>query len=78
MSSSPPRRVVVVNLHGGFPSCYVDMIFEHLPAFRALRQRAQVHTRVYPTSPIAACSLHDLLMDAPLGSMTDACWHRRE
>lgn len=69
------RRVIVINLHGGFPSCYVDIIFRYLDSFRRIREVAQVYTRVYPTNPIAACSLHDLIMDAPLGSMTDACWH---
>ena len=69
-------KLVVVNLHGGFPSCFVEAAFEHLDAFKALAARnALVYTRAYATSGCAPAALHDVLMDAPLGSMTDAPWH---
>lgn len=68
-------QTVVLNFHGGFPSCYIEAAFEHLPSFRKIRDRSHLHTRVYPTSSSATCTLHDMVMDAPLSSMTDACWH---
>ena len=75
MTSNPKRRIVVVNIHGGFPSSFVDAALDHLPTFARIRDVATTYTRTYPTSPTAAASLHDLLMDAPPNSMTDACWH---
>ena len=75
---SPPRsnHVVVVNVHGGFPSSHVSAAIEHLETVRTMRAAgARVCTRVYPTSSCAAGALHDWLMDAPAYTMTDDCWH---
>lgn len=76
--TSPPRsnHVVVVNVHGGFPSCYVTAAIDHLEVVRTMRTAgARVCTRVYPTSACAAATLHDWLMDAPAYAMTDECWY---
>lgn len=75
-SSSSSNHVVLINFHGGFPPCYESAAREHLETFRVLADRGCAsHTRVYPTNACAGAALHDLLMDAPLHTMTDACWH---
>ena len=68
-------KLLIINFHGGFPSCYIEAAFERLPAFKKLADVSQLHTRAYATNSIAACSLHDMIMDAPLCTMIDSCWH---
>jgi len=72
------RHVVVLNLHGGFPSAFVPA----LGALRFVRRLLEaprddyaIADGVCPSNAVAASSLYDLLIDAPLGTMTDSCWH---
>ena len=68
-------KLLIINFHGGFPSCYIEAAFERLPAFKKIASVSQLHTRAYATNSIASCSLHDMIMDAPLCTMIDSCWH---
>jgi len=68
-------NVIVINIHGGFPSCMIKKAFTQLPAFSELYSKSDLYTRVYPTNSSAGPSLHDIIMDAPLGSMVDSVWH---
>ena len=68
-------EVVVINVHGGFPSAMVDRSLEELPGFARLARLSDVHDRVYPTNACAGPSLHDTFMDAPMGAMADSVWH---
>ena len=68
-------EVVVVNIHGGFPSAMVDKALCELPGFSRLASLAEVNDRVYPTNACAGPTLHDTFMDAPMASMTDSVWH---
>ena len=68
-------EVVVVNVHGGFPSAMVSRALCELKGFRELREIAAVHERVYPTNACAGPAFHDTFMDAPLGTMSDSVWH---
>lgn len=68
-------HVLVINFHGGFPSCMIKKAFKQLPHLSALAQISDLHSRVYPSNASAGPSLHDIIMDAPLASMTDSVWH---
>ena len=46
-----------------------------LDAFARLSKCGRTYDRVYPTNACAGPSLHDTIMDAPLGSMADSVWH---
>lgn len=67
--------VIVLNVHGGFPSAMVSRSLRELPGFAALDAISEVHERVYPTNACAGPALHDTIMDAPMGTMTDSVWH---
>lgn len=67
--------VVVINVHGGFPSAMVSRSLRELPGFASLDAISEVHERVYPTNACAGPALHDTIMDAPIGTMTDSVWH---
>lgn len=68
-------NVLVLNIHGGFPSCMIKQAFRQLPNLASLAQKSDFYNRAYPTNVCAASSLHDIIMDAPLGSMIDTVWH---
>ena len=75
-STSKSNHIVLLNFHGGFPSCFMAAALEHLECFRTLSaQGCDVYDRVYTSNVCAAGALHDLLMDSPVHSMVDACWH---
>lgn len=67
--------VILLNIHGGFPSAMTKRAMVELDAFRDLASGAEVYERAYPTNACAGPALHDIVMDAPLSSMTDSCWH---
>ena len=68
-------EVVVVNIHGGFPSAMVDKALHELRGFARLARVSEVNDRVYPTNACAGPTLHDTIMDAPMGTMADSVWH---
>ena len=65
------KSVLVINIHGGFPSCMIKKAFEQLPSLHELFTQSEVYSSCYPTNMCKASSLHDIIMDAPLASMTD-------
>ena len=67
--------VVLLNVHGGFPSSMIRRAVLELPNLKSLTEHASFHDRVYPTNACAGPALHDTIMDAPLGSMVDGVWH---
>lgn len=67
--------VVIINVHGGFPSSMIARSFAELKGFRRLAELADVHDRVYPTNACAGPALHDTIVDAPISTMTDSVWH---
>ena len=67
--------VLIINVHGGFPSSMIQKAFQQLPNLRDLSAHSDLHTRAYVTNIVEEASLHDLIMDAPLGSMIDNVWH---
>lgn len=67
--------VVIINVHGGFPSSMIARSFAELKGFRRLAEIADVHDRVYPTNACAGPALHDTIVDAPISTMTDSVWH---
>lgn len=69
------RNVLVINIHGGFPSCMINKAFNQLPTLNDIYKRSEVHNHAYPSNSSAGPSLHDIIMDAPLGSMVDSVWH---
>lgn len=75
MSARPPaRHIVVVNLHGGLPSCYITASVEHLLSLRVMRHAGcTVHTRMYPTNACASAALHGFVMGSSPYQMLDAC-----
>lgn len=68
-------EVIVLNVHGGYPSCMVDRSLCELAGFIQLAKLSATYDRVYPTNACAGSALHDIIMDAPIGTMTDAVWH---
>ena len=72
---SENANVLVINFHGGFPSCMIKKAFSQLSTFQEMKKRGDFYTRVYPTNASAGPSLHDIIMDAPLHSMIDSVWH---
>ena len=69
------NNVIVLNLHGGIPTSMMKKAFKQLPNFAYLAESSDFHTRAYPSNAAAGPALHDIIMDAPLGSMTDSIWH---
>lgn len=67
--------VVLINIHGGFPSAMTQRMMEELETVHDLCGSAEVYERVYPTNACAGPAFYDITMDAPLASMTDNCWH---
>ena len=53
----------------------IQRSLRELSAFSKLDATSEVHERVYPTNACAGPALHDSIMDAPLGTMTDSVWH---
>jgi len=72
MMTSRRGDVILINIHGGFPSSMIAKATRDLKTFRNLVAEAHVYSRVYPTNACADCAFHDMVMDAPLGSMTDS------
>ena len=70
-----PDVVVVINIHGGFPSAMINRSMRELDGFAQLEATSEVYERVYPTNACAGPALHDTVMDAPIGTMTDSIWH---
>lgn len=68
-------HVILINVHGGYPTAMVKRSFCELPGFVRLLKMSHTNDRVYPTNVCAGPSLYDMLMDAPLGTMTDSVWH---
>tara|TARA_B110001450_G_scaffold256652_1_gene287992 strand:+ start:517 stop:2967 length:2451 start_codon:yes stop_codon:yes gene_type:complete len=68
-------EVVIINIHGGFPSSMVDKSLHELNGFSRLAAMSEVNDRVYPSNACAGPTLHDTFMDAPMGTMTDSVWH---
>ena len=68
-------EVLLINIHGGFPSAMTKRMTEELDAFRELAATSAFYERAYPTHACAGPALHDIVMDAPLGTMTDNVWH---
>lgn len=50
-------------------------MIEELETIGELARCSEVYERAYPTNACAGPSFYDIVMDAPLGSMTDNCWH---
>jgi hypothetical protein len=69
------KNVLIINIHGGFPSSMIEKAFTQLSTLRDIKEKSDMYTRVYPTNVSAGPSLHDIIMDAPLGSMIDSVWH---
>ena len=69
------KNILIINIHGGFPSCMISKAFQQLPTLNDLMKRSEFNTRAYPSNSSMGPSLHDIIMDAPLGSMTDSVWH---
>jgi len=68
-------NILLINVHGGFPSSMTSKAFTQLSAFSELKQVSDLYSRAYPSNACASASLHDIIMDAPLGSMTDSVWN---
>lgn len=68
-------EVIVLNVHGGYPSSMVDRSLCELSGFRQLAKISATYDRAYPTNACAGSALHDIIMDAPIGTMPDAVWH---
>lgn len=68
-------EVIVLNVHGGYPSAMIDRSICELSGFTRLAQMSETRDRVYPTNACAGPALHDTIMDAPIGTMADAVWH---
>ena len=68
-------HVILINVHGGYPTAMVKRSFCELPGFARLAKISHTNDRVYPTNVCAGPSLHDIFMDAPLGTMSDSVWH---
>lgn len=66
------KNVLIINIHGGFPSCMIHKVLNQLKAFNDIYKRSETYTRAYPSNCSASPSLHDLIMDAPLASMIDS------
>lgn len=69
-------QVVLVNVHGGFPSAMIERSLCELPGFAQLAAMGCTHERAYPSNACAGPALHDSLMDAPMCAMADSAWHR--
>lgn len=69
------NNVIVLNVHGGIPTSMMKKAFKQLPNFAYLAENSDMYTRAYPSNAAAGPALHDIIMDAPLGSMTDSIWH---
>lgn len=69
------KNVLIINFHGGFPSCYIQKAFNQLKSLNDLFKRSEFYTRAYPSNATSGPSLHDIIMDAPLGSMIDDVYH---
>ena len=68
-------EVIVLNVHGGYPSAMIDRSICELSGFTRLAQMSETRDRVYPTNACAGPAFHDTIMDAPIGTMPDAAWH---
>lgn len=68
-------HVILINVHGGYPTAMVKRSLCELPGFARLAKISHTNDRVYPTNVCAGPSLHDIFMDAPLGTMSDSVWH---
>jgi len=53
----------------------IKKAFTQLPHLKELYNQSDFHSRAYPSNASAGPSLHDIIMDAPLGSMNDSVWH---
>ena len=72
----PAKHIVVINVHGGFPTCFQEAAVGGLASFAPFMEAGcELLTRAYVSNASCAASLHDLLFDAPLCSMTDSSWH---
>ena len=69
------KNVLIINIHGGFPSCFIQKAFNQLKSLNDLYKRSEFYTRAYPSNASAGPSLHDIIMDAPLGSMIDDVYY---
>lgn len=70
------KHIVFINVHGGLPVCFQEAAIAGLKSFNPfLEQGCEGFTRMYVSNACSAASLHDLLYDAPVCSMTDASWH---
>ena len=67
--------MIVLNFHGGIPTSMIQKALKQLPNFASLAKESDMYTRVYPSNAAASPALHDIVMDVPLGSMTDSIWH---
>ena len=67
--------VILINIHGGFPSSMIAKATRDLTTFRNLVGEAHVYSKVYPTNICSDCAFHDMVIDAPVGSMTDSSNH---
>ena len=68
-------HVLLINVHGGFPSALIGRSLTELESFSHLCRDAVTYERMYPTNVCAAPALHDTVMDAPLASLTDNVRH---
>lgn len=68
-------EVLLINIHGGFPSAMTKRMVEELDSFREFAEHSEFYERAYPTNACAGPALHDIVMDAPLGTMSDNVWH---
>tara|TARA_Y100000739_G_scaffold62283_1_gene51425 strand:+ start:773 stop:3061 length:2289 start_codon:yes stop_codon:yes gene_type:complete len=53
----------------------IKKAFKQLPHLKELFDQSDFYSRAYPSNSSAGPSLHDIIMDAPLGSMNDSVWH---
>lgn len=65
------RDVVLLNVHGGFPSAMIERALLECAALRALCAESTVYDRVYATCSSAAGAMHDTLVADGIGGRGD-------
>lgn len=70
------NHVIVINLHGGIPNCYIEALLNRWSCVKHMMDiGCDVMTNVYTSNACAASAFGDIILDAPIASVTDAGWH---